>query len=175
MGMHLHISLACEASAETRLVPSSGKSSQMSTALTQPVPCATVISAVLNACPIWGFFSWVEIKVVQWNVVRSACRMLLPVLYHFGLDRRIVMTSCCAPTLNWSGRYLPWRFRPAAWNLFDLDVFTCTTYYIYIYVYIYMYIYFSVQFFLSKLHRARGEVASFDCWREACQRNRWHV
>ena len=52
MQMHLHISLACEASAETRLVPSSGKSSQMSTALTQPVPCATVITAVLSACPI---------------------------------------------------------------------------------------------------------------------------
>ena len=44
--------LACEASAETRLVPSSGKSSQMSTALTQPVPCATVITAVLSACLI---------------------------------------------------------------------------------------------------------------------------
>ena len=45
MRVHLHISLVCEASAETRLVPSSGKSSQMSTALTQPVPCARVITA----------------------------------------------------------------------------------------------------------------------------------
>ena len=42
---HVVACLACEASAETRLVPSSGKSSQMSTALTQPVPCARVITA----------------------------------------------------------------------------------------------------------------------------------
>ena len=49
---YLHISLACEASAATRLVPSSGKSSQMSTALTQPVPCATAITGFSSAWPI---------------------------------------------------------------------------------------------------------------------------
>ena len=55
---------SCEASAETRLVPSSGKSSQMSTALTQPVPCARVTTAFFKCLNLADFdgVSFCELK-----------------------------------------------------------------------------------------------------------------
>ena len=101
--LHLHISPACEASAETRLVPSSGKSSQMSTALTQPVPCATAITGFSSAWPILTV-SFCELKS-KWSSemlfgVHAECQYQY--FTTLVLIEEIATTPCCvpAPTLN---------------------------------------------------------------------------
>ena len=111
MRMHIHISLACEGQCGNQI---GAKFWEVIADEHGIDPTGTLCNSNSD---FDGFLPWVEIKVVQSNVLWSACHVLLPVLYHFGLDRRIVMTLCCAPTLNWSGRYLPWRFRSAAWKL----------------------------------------------------------